>query len=125
MAGEFDCIADQIGEDLLETQRVDQYIGCVVLGFEFQRKHQAFLSGQAIEYADNGICQVAQVDALRGQVQAAGLNAGYIENIADQFQKVVGRVIGDLNGRAVKMPLIGALEGEFQQTDHGNQWLYL
>ena len=65
MQGELDRIADQIGQNLLESKRVYQYIGRMGFRVEYQAEREVFLSGQTIKHPDHGIGQIAQVDPLR------------------------------------------------------------
>ncbi len=118
---ELDGVADQIGQYLLEAQRIDQHVG---VDSAVQRQHQAevFLSGQAVEDPDHRLDQLAQVCPLRVEGQTAGFDAGDIKNIAYQVQQVVGRAVGNLDGRAVQFAMVGTFECQLEHADHGIHW---
>ncbi|MCY1397258.1 hypothetical protein D3C76_1149690 [compost metagenome] len=50
--------------------------------------------------------------------EAPGLDAGDVQDIADELQQVFGRAIRHFDGRAIQVALVGALEGQFQHADH-------
>ena len=88
--GELDRIAQQVGGDLLEAQRVHQHLA-VDAGVEVEDQLQLLLPRQAFKDARHRFHQLAQVGALRGQGQAAGFDARNVEDVADQIQQAPGR----------------------------------
>ncbi|MCY1437336.1 hypothetical protein D9M71_534930 [compost metagenome] len=118
LLGELDRVADQVRQDLLEAQRVEQHL-TAGLGGNLEAQVQILLSGHAIEHAADRFHQFRQVDRFRRQAQVPGLDARHVEDIADQGQQFSGRVVGNLNGRTIDMPLVTAREGKFEHADDG------
>ncbi len=83
MLGELDGIAHQVGQHLLEAQRVKQDMAACGRG-DLHLQGQAFLPRLAIENARHRFDQRRQVDHLRGQGQVPGLDAHDVENVTDQ-----------------------------------------
>lgn len=64
--GELDRIADQVGQDLLESQGVEQGVAAGA-GGDFCLQHQALLPGLAFEHSAHRSDQCRHVDRLRRQ----------------------------------------------------------
>ncbi|MNE53327.1 hypothetical protein D3C80_1480490 [compost metagenome] len=66
MLGELDGVADQVGQHLLEAQRVEQ---CMAAGrrFDHHLQGQALLPRLAIEDTAHRLDQCGQVDRLRSE----------------------------------------------------------
>ena len=79
---------------------------------------QVFFSRLGLEQADGFIRQLPQLTRRRQQFQPTGLDAGDVEDIADQRQQTVGRLRGDLQGRFVEHALLGFLQGQFEHAQH-------
>ncbi|MCY1411594.1 hypothetical protein D9M71_269830 [compost metagenome] len=78
---------------------------------------QAFLSRLAFENATHRFDQGRQVDGLRRQGQVPGLDAHDVEDIADQAQQVLGRMVGQFQRRAVHPALVGTFDRQLEHTD--------
>lgn len=76
------------------------------------------MPGQAFEHPCHRFHQLAQVGPFRRQAEATGLDAGDVENIADQLQQALRRGIGDLDAGAVHPTGLGTLERQFEDADH-------
>ena len=79
----------------------------ITLRLELQQQAEGFLARQAVEHPHHRFDHLLEVDALGGQAQAAGFDAGDVEDVADQFQQILGRVVGHLDCRTVQVPLVG------------------
>ncbi|MNJ39179.1 hypothetical protein D3C77_340450 [compost metagenome] len=90
LIGEFDCIAYQVREDLLETQRIDQ--DQLLRGLQIAFQSQPFEPGIAFEYPHGRADQGIEVGRLRRQRHVPGFDTGDVENVADQFQHAIGRL---------------------------------
>ncbi|MNC22673.1 hypothetical protein D3C75_706800 [compost metagenome] len=116
MLGELDGVAHQVGQDLLETQGVEQGMAACR-----RRDHhlqgQAFLPRLAFENAPHRFDQGRQVDGLRGEGQVPRLDAHDVEDIADQAQQVLRRVVGQLQRATVYPALVGTLDCQLEHAD--------
>ncbi len=93
-----------------------------IVGFrriELQLQSEILLSGQPIENPHHRGHDFTRINPFRAQAQAAGLNAGNIEDVPDQFQQVLRRVVGHINGRDDPGAVIDALERQFEHADDG------
>lgn len=57
------------------------------------------------------------IDPFRAQAQPSGFNPCNVENVPDQFQQVLRRVVRHVDGRAIRVLMIDALEREFEHAD--------
>lgn len=78
---------------------------------------EAFLPCLALENAPYRFDQGRQVDGFRGEGQVPGLDAHDIEDVADQAQQVLCRVVRQFQSVAVHPALVGTLDRQFQHAD--------
>ncbi len=116
MLGKLDGVAYQVGKDLLEAQGVKQ--GMAACGrCDHNLQGQAFLPRLAFENAPHRFDQGCKVDGLRGKGQVPRLDAHDVEDIADQAQQVLGRMVGQFQRAAVYPALVGALDCQLEHAD--------
>ena len=84
--GELDGIAEQIGEDLLEPQRVAA-IALRQGGIELDGKGESLLARAEIEQLDHVVDRLAQREGLPLDGQLAGLDLGEIEDIVEDAEQ--------------------------------------
>ncbi|MNJ38858.1 hypothetical protein D3C77_337160 [compost metagenome] len=47
-----------------------------------------------------------------------GFDAGDVEDVTNQGQQVLGRVVGDFNGGSIQLALIGLFQGQFKHPEN-------
>ncbi len=88
-AGELDRVADQVGEDLLESQRIAQQCQRRV-AIHQAHQFQLFRMGGRGEDGQGVLQQVAQVEGHAVEHQLAGFDFREIQNLVDDTQQAVG-----------------------------------
>ena len=90
-AGELDRVVNQVGEDLLEPQRVAHQRQRRVAVHQADQL-QAFLVGRGGEHGQGVLEQIAQVERGAVEHQLAGFDFREVENLVDDAEQVVGRL---------------------------------
>lgn len=83
--GEFQCIADQVNEDLADPGRVAAQLVRKV-GSDPGAQGQALVARLVAEHAHDAIDQRLQREVAIVDFEVAGFQAGKIENVVDQFE---------------------------------------
>ncbi|MNK93793.1 hypothetical protein D3C87_1139690 [compost metagenome] len=117
LLGKLDGVADKIRQHLLEAQRVQQYIDWRIGRVEIQMQFKLFLPGQTIEDPYYGPHDLSRIDTLRAQAEVPGFDACNVENVADQFQQILRRVIGHIDGRTVRVVVFNSFQRQFEHAD--------
>ncbi|MND72081.1 hypothetical protein D3C80_636240 [compost metagenome] len=117
LLGKLDGIADQVGQHLLEAQRVQQHIEGRVGRRKLQLQFEFLLSGKTIENPYDRGHEFTRIDALRAKAQASRFDSGNVEDVANQFQQPFRRVVRDIDGRTLRVLMIKTLECQFKHAD--------
>ena len=89
LMGEFQCIAQQVGDDLANPARIAHYFFSRIRGVAQDQVEPFFLRRQQLEVG-NIFGDLSQVEWNRFDFQFARLDLGKIENIVDQPQQAFG-----------------------------------
>ncbi len=116
LVGEFDGIAQQIREQLLEHQRIKQHPGLMHIAVVLQRN--AFFRRLGTKQGNNLLGQSGQRHWLRAHLQGARFDLSQIKDIAHQQQQGTGRVRRRLN---IVLMLRGLAEAALLKIQQANQ----
>ena len=118
LGGEFDRIAEDVDEHLAELHIVADVI-IVHLAVDMALVIQPLLLALAAEHSVDGLQQAGEGELLIFQHKPAGLDAGHIQNIIDEVQKMLGRGVNLLQIGFGLFRRFGIVEGNVVQPDDG------
>ena len=119
MFGEFQCIADQVDEDLADPGRVAAQLVRNV-GSDPGAQGQALVARLIAEHAHDAIDQRLQREVAIVDFEVAGFQAGKIENVVDQFEQVLRGIPGQAQQFLLVRVEAANLE-HVQRADHAVQ----
>lgn len=107
--GELDGVADQIGQHLLESQRIDEHIA-IDVRVHVQNQLQVFVPSQSIENPEYRLHQFPRIAALGRKAKAAGLDTHDIEYVPNQLQQAIRSLMGNFDTCTIEYALVRALQ---------------
>ena len=116
--GELDGVAQQVGQNLSETQRINQYVE-VDFGVQLGTHLYPFLLRHALKHAHGGLHQRHQLRALLVERHSSGFDLRDVQNVSDQLKQAVCGFGSHIDGRFVRHALFGFFHGQLQHADHG------
>jgi hypothetical protein len=97
---EFDCVADQIGQNLLQAQGV-ALDGLGRFRVDVHQQLDAFFGGLGDEYLHDPVKDFVEPERPFFQFELAGFDLGKIQDVVDDSQQRIGRALNNLKIMAI------------------------